>query len=144
MKLIEKASFGFQSEPFVALMEQRSGEGAFILRNLTEQGPPSLTVRFGDDPSEKRLGEVLFSNEMRYIAEGDIVRLSPIGGDVRVLYRRNSRHNFLFFTERCNSRCLMCSQPPIDKDDADALTERNLKLIDLMTPAPDYFKPTFP
>ena len=32
----------------------------------------------------------------------------------------------------------MCSQPPIDKDDAHALTERNLKLIDLMTPAPDY------
>ena len=32
----------------------------------------------------------------------------------------------------------MCSQPPIDRDDAHALTERNLKLIDLMTPAPDY------
>jgi His-Xaa-Ser system radical SAM maturase HxsC len=53
---------------------------------------------------------------------------------------RRSRHphNTLFATERCNSNCLMCSQPPIDKDDMKALTERNLKLIDLLSPAPEY------
>jgi His-Xaa-Ser system radical SAM maturase HxsC len=32
----------------------------------------------------------------------------------------------------------MCSQPPSDKDDVLALTARNLKLIDLMSPAPEY------
>jgi len=32
----------------------------------------------------------------------------------------------------------MCSQSPIDQDDVDPLSERNLKLIDLMDPPPDY------
>jgi len=38
--------------------------------------------------------------------------------------RPDSRHNVLVATERCNSNCLMCSQPPQDRDDADAMTER--------------------
>jgi len=38
----------------------------------------------------------------------------------------------------CNSNCLMCSQPPKDRDDVVALTERNLELIRLIEPAPPY------
>lgn len=71
-----------------------------------------------------------------HFASGHIVALEPSNGFIRTIYRPESRHNTLFATERCNSNCLMCSQPPIDKDDIAALTERNLKLIDLISPDP--------
>jgi His-Xaa-Ser system radical SAM maturase HxsC len=73
-----------------------------------------------------------------HLKTGHVVALEPLNGFVRTLYRPESPHNTLFVTERCNSNCLMCSQPPSDTDDAAALTERNLKLIDLMLPAPEY------
>jgi len=76
--------------------------------------------------------------DIDHLSSGHIVALEPANGFIRTLYRPESRHNTLFTTERCNSNCLMCSQPPIDKDDAAALTERNLRLIDLMTPTPEY------
>lgn len=40
-------------------------------------------------------------------------------GSIHTLYRPQSKQNFLLFTERCNSNCLMCSQPPKDRDDTD-------------------------
>lgn len=49
--------------------------------------------------------------------EGDVLRIDLSCGTVRFLYRRDSPHNALFITERCNSRCLMCSQPPRVVDD---------------------------
>jgi His-Xaa-Ser system radical SAM maturase HxsC len=69
---------------------------------------------------------------------GHVIVLEPLNGYIRILYRPESPHNTLLVTERCNSNCLMCSQPPKDRDDIPALTERNLKLIDLMSPAPEY------
>ena len=36
-------------------------------------------------------------------------------GNINTLYRVNSFHNTLLATERCNSNCPMCSQPPRDK-----------------------------
>jgi His-Xaa-Ser system radical SAM maturase HxsC len=76
--------------------------------------------------------------DIDHFSSGHVVVLEAANGFIRTLYRPESRHNTLFVTERCNSNCLMCSQPPIDKDDVAALTERNLKLIDLMSPAPEY------
>lgn len=51
------------------------------------------------------------------VAPGDVVRIHP-SGQVNVLYRRGANANTLFATERCNSRCLMCSQPPREEDDS--------------------------
>lgn len=52
-----------------------------------------------------------------YLADGDIVRVDPQRGSIRVLYRRSSLHNTFLVTERCNHYCLMCSQPPKDVQD---------------------------
>lgn len=60
--------------------------------------------------------------ELAYLADGDVVRLSP-GGRVSALYRRASRHNTILATERCNSLCLMCSQPPQPDDDSHRVGE---------------------
>jgi len=71
--------------------------------------------------------------ELSYLLVGDIVRVNEPAGEIRVLYRRNSRHNILFFTDRCNSRCLMCSQPPRVVDDG-YLVDEILEAIPLMSP----------
>ena len=57
-------------------------------------------------------------------------------GEVRVLYRRNSRHNHFLLTERCNHYCLMCSQPPKTIDDSWIIDDvlATIPLIDPSTP----------
>ncbi|WP_371234449.1 His-Xaa-Ser system radical SAM maturase HxsC [Pseudomonas sp. QE6] len=65
------------------------------------------------------------------VRPGDVIALTPTSNLVRVLYRRGANSNLLFITDRCNSLCLMCSQPPKDVDDRWHI-EENLRLIDLM------------
>jgi His-Xaa-Ser system radical SAM maturase HxsC len=76
--------------------------------------------------------------EVDHFRDGDVVVLEGKSGFIRSLYRPNERHHSLFVTERCSSNCLMCSQPPKDRDDIPALSERNRELIALMSPAPPY------
>jgi His-Xaa-Ser system radical SAM maturase HxsC len=78
-------------------------------------------------------GEIPIPQELEYIGPGDIVRVNPRAGEIRVLYRQKSPHNILFFTDRCNSRCLMCSQPPRLINDG-YLVEEILEAIPLMSP----------
>jgi His-Xaa-Ser system radical SAM maturase HxsC len=66
--------------------------------------------------------------------QNDCVAVVDATGFTRVLYRPDSDHNALFATERCNSNCIMCSQPPRDVDDSGAASEL-LRIIDLI-PAP--------
>jgi His-Xaa-Ser system radical SAM maturase HxsC len=75
--------------------------------------------------------------ESDHFSDGDVVVLER-DGFVRSLYRPYESHHSLFVTERCSSNCLMCSQPPKDKDDVESLTKRNRDLIRLMSPAPEY------
>ncbi|GGA80117.1 hypothetical protein GCM10011507_34230 [Edaphobacter acidisoli] len=75
--------------------------------------------------------------ESEHFRDGDVVVVER-DGFVRSLYRSYERHHSLFVTERCSSNCLMCSQPPKDKDDVESLTKRNQELIRLMSPAPEY------
>ena len=96
-----------------------------LLTHDAPEGAPAI-------PSVQALRE---SDHLRH---GDIVVLEGASGLVRSLYRPYEEHHHLFVTERCNSNCLMCSQPPKDRDDTDALTARNLELIDLIQSPPRY------
>jgi His-Xaa-Ser system radical SAM maturase HxsC len=68
-----------------------------------------------------------------HLCDGDVVSLQP-PSYVRTLYRRASLHNSIFATDRCNSLCLMCSQPPKDVSE-DGIVAQHLRLIDLIDPA---------
>ena len=57
---------------------------------------------------------------LEHLDEGDIVVISE-DGNVNTLYRINANQNTLMATERCNSNCLMCSQPPKDRQDIQRL-----------------------
>jgi len=62
-----------------------------------------------------------------------VVELNPLQKKVAIRYRRGDTGNVLFATERCNSYCLMCSQPPRDVQD-DWRVRHLLDLIDLIDP----------
>lgn len=88
------------------------------------------TLRIGDARMEE--DELLVPADFEYLGDGDILRVNESAGELRVLYRKRSPHNVLFLTERCNSRCLMCSQPPRDIDDGH-LVDELLEAIPLMS-----------
>jgi His-Xaa-Ser system radical SAM maturase HxsC len=69
--------------------------------------------------------------------EGHIVTIEPKSGFVRTIFRPESPHNTIFTTDRCNSNCLMCSQPPKEVDDS-YLVDTNLKMLSLIKSSPEY------
>lgn len=73
---------------------------------------------------------------VEHLRSGDVIALTPRSGLVRTVFRPDSPHNALLATERCNSYCLMCSQPPIDRDDLE-LVSINREIVRLMSPSPN-------
>ena len=69
------------------------------------------------------------------ISEGSVLAINPGSGETFILYRPESPNNSIFATGRCNSNCLMCSQPPTLSDD-DSIVEEHLRLIDLIKEPP--------
>lgn len=45
----------------------------------------------------------------------------------------NSNDNTLIATFGCNNKCIMCCQPPIERDDIDELYEHNIHLIEMIS-----------
>ena len=76
--------------------------------------------------------------DLDHLRYGDIVVVQPETGFIRTLFRPDSSHNSLFLTERCNSNCLMCSQPPKDHDDIAHFVKTNLELVSMIEPATPY------
>lgn len=68
-----------------------------------------------------------------HLDDGDVLVITP-RGLVRTAYRRRSSANALFATDRCNSLCVMCSQPPKDVDDTGRVTQL-LRIVSLVNPA---------
>lgn len=73
------------------------------------------------------------AEHLEHIQDGDVLRLDFRRGYVRSLYRVGSPHNVIFATDRCNSNCLMCSQPPKESDESGIVAE-HLRLIQLIPP----------
>lgn len=71
--------------------------------------------------------------EFDYLADGDVLRLTPNKKGLRVLFRRNASINSFLLTERCNNLCLMCSQPPRNVND-DWIVDEILETLPLIDP----------
>lgn len=84
--------------------------------------------KFQDDKIEKQIFNVQNIEDFNL---DDIISVNTLGG-INNLYRKNSYQNTLLFTERCNSNCLMCSQPPKDKDDTNVWYYLHSKTIPLI------------
>jgi His-Xaa-Ser system radical SAM maturase HxsC len=59
----------------------------------------------------------IFWIESAELEAWDVVVPEPRSGKIIVSYRDSDLHHSLFLTNRCNSNCLMCSQPPTKQDD---------------------------
>lgn len=68
----------------------------------------------------------------KVVAPGDAIRVRPGTSLVSNLYRRGANANTLFATEMCNSRCVMCSQPPREEDDRSWRLREMLDLVPLI------------
>ncbi|MGE8628088.1 His-Xaa-Ser system radical SAM maturase HxsC [Achromobacter denitrificans] len=69
------------------------------------------------------------------LEEGDVVIPSPERQEVSILYRESDVHHSLQLTNRCNSYCLMCSQPPTVQED-DWMVHEALAVLGHMAVSP--------
>ena len=92
--------------------------GAIIITNNQSERPVSLSI------------PLITQLELPYaVGTGDVILISQ--NRVDILYRRTSNSNSLFVTERCDHRCIMCSQPPKEIDDSWRVNECH-QLLDLI------------
>lgn len=70
---------------------------------------------------------------LAHLTPGDIIGISPDGDRISVLWKSTATHNSLLLTEQCDNYCLMCSQPPKDRDDP-WLFDRARQIVSLLPP----------
>jgi His-Xaa-Ser system radical SAM maturase HxsC len=108
---------------------------ALLMRpGLSPEGFKAVLIKGAQDvPKNAKCDVFILGSDYDYLDEGDVLRLNPSSGSMRCLYRRNSLHNIVLLTERCDHYCLMCSQPPKEIDDSWLLDEAKA-LISLIPP----------
>jgi His-Xaa-Ser system radical SAM maturase HxsC len=74
---------------------------------------------------------ILVGPDLAHIESGDIIAVAAGGSRVTVLWKNSAFHNGLLLTEQCDNYCLMCSQPPKDREDS-WLFHRARKVISLL------------
>lgn len=130
--------------PFVArisltpeVAESALSRTVLLVQGRPETLPPGFRgyLAYEAPPSTAGLRDVYtLGPSLRYLSEGDVVRVDPRRGSLTALYRRNSRSNSLLVTERCDNYCLMCSQPPREQDDGWLVDELLHGVIPLVSP----------
>lgn len=80
-------------------------------------------------------GAWLLGRDQDYLGVGDVVRVEPNRGALVALYRAGAVTNSFLVTERCDNYCVMCSQPPKDRDDGWMVDELEA-VIDLIDTSP--------
>ena len=93
-----------------------------MLRSSSATSPDSLSVEYSarDLPPSLRLHiapNILITQSFWRLAQGDFVFIDFENGLFEIAWRNSSKSNSILITERCNHRCLMCSQPPKPSDD---------------------------
>jgi len=107
-----------------------SGYGLYLTTDpetgtLAVPGTPRRATRGAPGPVLK-LGP-----ELAHLSPGDIIHVPAGARRVTVLWKNSAGHNALLLTEQCDNYCLMCSQPPKERDDT-WLFDRARKVISLL------------
>jgi His-Xaa-Ser system radical SAM maturase HxsC len=110
-----------------------SGYGLYLIAgNDPGMEPGSVKAGSHGPGASEMLGPVLrLGPDLAHLDAGDIIHVPADGRRVSVLWKNSARHNGLLLTEQCDNYCLMCSQPPKDRDDA-WLFDRARKVISLL------------
>jgi His-Xaa-Ser system radical SAM maturase HxsC len=145
LKLHGRLARPWNENPFVVRLRRTSqptdgskDREAMLLGTDDQTAPPGYRVYLstGLQDLPACTPSIRLPDALSYLTDGDIVRIIPRSSAIAVLYRKASKFNSILVTERCNSNCLMCSQPPKDVDDGylvDAFLEA-IPLMDAATP----------
>jgi His-Xaa-Ser system radical SAM maturase HxsC len=101
------------------LVPIRSHEEGMQLERLLGAGLSNITAWLAS-PSDWQCNSwpAIVTDMTADIQANDVVVLNPERGELLVLYRETDIHHSVLLTNRCNSSCLMCSQPPTRHDDS--------------------------
>jgi His-Xaa-Ser system radical SAM maturase HxsC len=99
-----------------------TGYGLYV---TTESGAETVP------PSEAPGAVLKLGSELAHLGSGDIIHVPPGGRRVTVLWKNSAQHNGLLLTEQCDNYCLMCSQPPKEREDS-WLFDRARKVVSLL------------
>lgn len=116
--------------------ESARAREVLLVRKPVDRLPPGFRAYLlaEDIADAPHLPDVyVLAPEHRYLAEGDVVRITPERKMLTALYRRASPTNTFLVTERCDNYCLMCSQPPRKQNDSWLLDEL-AEVIPLVSP----------
>ncbi|SBW10545.1 conserved hypothetical protein [uncultured delta proteobacterium] len=121
--------------PVVARVEDihTDARGISHLLRTREKDLPHILLRSGaPNPGVFAHPSLLLGTPIRF-SPGDILRLSPSGECFR-LYEESANDNALFITGACNSKCLMCPQPPTAH--CSGYRAELSAMLDLLDPSP--------
>ena len=117
IKLNFKAEFAETVKPFVgklAVCDRRQAE-------LVAGHDAEITCCYDKEKGGYRCkawqSAFFIACEPEYDFDGDVFLFIPEKKAAQRLIRRKSQHNTILFTEQCDERCVMCSQPPRMVDD---------------------------
>jgi His-Xaa-Ser system radical SAM maturase HxsC len=94
-----------------------AGHQLYLARSDVDDGP-GPTIRLPQD--------------LDHVDAGDVVGVASDGRRLNVLWKQSATHNSILLTEQCDNYCLMCSQPPKDREDA-WMFDRAFKIVDLIS-----------
>jgi len=147
MLLTDKTSARWDGNPFVVRVstdpdrpEPLRAKEALLLSPTCQTASPGFRAYLNStdlrlQSSKPEAPVIPLPSSLSYLVDGDIVQIRPLTGDLRVIYRKGSRHNSVIVTRECNNYCLMCSQPPNETDTESAsLLWDSIPLMDIDTP----------
>ena len=100
------------------LVPATSIEEIRTLERLSSAGLTDLYVTVGSDVTQENSTLPFVHIAPHELEPGDVVAITPGKSKLQVLCRESDMHHTVFLTNRCNSHCLMCSQPPTSNDDS--------------------------
>lgn len=119
----------------VAQPGEDAGPGVAVL--LTEHTPPAPGAQLYLTMSEGLVGPgptLRLPEPLSHVAPDDVLIVASDGSQVAVAWKATAAHNSLLLTERCEHFCLMCSQPPKERDDSYLFT-RAARVISALPPS---------
>ena len=117
---------------FVGRVESKANDGTFVTLNLVGKDIDSKkksSMRI-TNMTDSDFDGIYCVNHIDHVEKGDILIVT--NSSIRSLFRVNCNNNSIFATIRCNSNCLMCSQPPLDYDDTKDNIQAWLYAVELM------------
>ncbi|MDN3576694.1 His-Xaa-Ser system radical SAM maturase HxsC [Chitinimonas viridis] len=100
------------------LVPVADAQDAQELRQLCTGGLHNLYPLLSESLWETSWQNNAVVGDVTLLEAGDVVVSQPHRNEIQVQYRPSDDHHAIFLTNRCNSYCLMCSQPPTPQDDS--------------------------